>query len=351
MNKRRVAFIHGRPKGHPTHAEYAKSINCDFFYEDSYLRWHDRPNSFKVRRYLSWIMNAIMFPSKDYDVILTECIRIPQLLMKWFGLLRGRKLIALMDDESLFFIKISRYPSSTVWLMRQFLRSADGLICVGDFQTELAKRIVPANKICTIFNGVEANRFNKLIKLRPNLDTKTILIIGNMGVEWREFYKGLDLAIEATNLVRCEIQSIKLIVVGTVSRVTIEKYLTLQEQDHLQFVGNQKDISKYLAECSLYLHPSRGEAWGISINEAMVAGVTPIVSEHTGAMEVVKQVSPELVSSLDLPTLSKKIKWFFDLPLSEKKKLSEKCKNVSQPYKEEKAIVAFNEAFEKLTKE
>ena len=66
---RRIAFIHGRPQGHPIHAEYAKSVAADFYHEDRYLRWHDQPKSLKLKRYVSWVINAILFPKrKKYDV-------------------------------------------------------------------------------------------------------------------------------------------------------------------------------------------------------------------------------------------------------------------------------------------
>ena len=53
FKKYQVAFIHGRPKGHPIHALYAEQLGATFIYEDFILRWHDRPNSLKIKRYLN----------------------------------------------------------------------------------------------------------------------------------------------------------------------------------------------------------------------------------------------------------------------------------------------------------
>ena len=44
-NNIKVAFIHGRPAGHPIHVEYAKLLNADFFYEDRILKWLDGKSS------------------------------------------------------------------------------------------------------------------------------------------------------------------------------------------------------------------------------------------------------------------------------------------------------------------
>jgi glycosyltransferase involved in cell wall biosynthesis len=45
-----------------------------------------------------------------------------------------------------------------------------------------------------------------------------------------------------------------------------------------------------LSECSVYLHPARSEPFGLSVVQAMAAGLLPIVTDMTGAKDLVKQV-------------------------------------------------------------
>jgi len=198
----KVAFIHGRPKGHPIHALYANQLCASFIYEDFILRWHDKPRALKIRRYLSWVLCAFLFPIKgSFDIYFTECIRIPQLIMKLFGLINGRrKLIALMADESLYFILNKRYSLLTIKLMKLFLIKTDAIICIGQMQTDIAKIVLDKihhGKIHTIYNGVPHLRHQMLMRIKPELTSNNILCIANAATEWRILYKGIDVMIES----------------------------------------------------------------------------------------------------------------------------------------------------------
>ena len=76
----------------------------------------------------------------------------------------------------------------------------------------------------------------------------------------------------------------------------------------LKFVGRCSDLAPVFATASVYLHPGRGDAFPLSVLEAMAAGLVPIVSEWTGAKEVVEQVDPTasfvLLTRARLPSAS-----------------------------------------------
>ena len=228
IENHRVAFIHGRPTGHPFHAKLAKRIKSDFYFEDRILRWQDVHGTLKLRRYSSWILNAVFFPNtRSYSIFLTECIRIPQLVMKSLGIIsKNQRLVALMDDESLYFIKTKKYSKPTIWVMKKFLDQCDALICVGKFQTQLAANILKGRnpKIYTIFNGIERNRFQQLISVRPDLNSRNIVFIGNVVADWRVFYKGLDLAIDSFLLAKKKDNSLKFILIGKSNYLLEIKY-------------------------------------------------------------------------------------------------------------------------------
>jgi glycosyltransferase involved in cell wall biosynthesis len=114
----------------------------------------------------------------------------------------------------------------------------------------------------------------------------------------------------------------------------------------IQLTGDIDNIGDYLSKSGLYLHLSRGEAWGISVTEAMLAGVIPIVSDCTGSMEVVRQVDARLITQLEIKEIVSRIKWFFSLDIVEKQHLSQKCRNiVMENYTEDKAIACFQKTF------
>ncbi|KAA3649015.1 MAG: glycosyltransferase family 1 protein [Bacteroidetes bacterium] len=353
-----IAFIHGRPKGHPTHAMYANSIGCIFFHEDKVLRWQDL-NVSKIRRYLSWVLNAFFFPKrKHWDIYFTECVRIPQLIQKQLNLIsKTQRLVALMSDESLYYTFIKRYPVLTQKLMLKFWMNCDAIICIGEFQYELAIKLLPINhhkKVYNIFNGVPHNRIANLSKIVPNFESNNILFIGNASVEWRINYKGLDLMIEAFSNCCITNQSLTFTVVGDIPKQLIsnllDKYDTLIS-NKIKFVGPSEDIDLYLRNASLYLHCARGEAWGISIIEAMCAGVPAIVSEQTGAKQVVRKLNKDFIVPLDSESISKAVLNYFSLNNEEKTNLSINAKRIVQDFTEEKAKNQFIKTFENVIKD
>jgi glycosyltransferase involved in cell wall biosynthesis len=358
VEKVQVAFIHGRPKGHPIHALYANQLGATFIYEDFILRWHDKPNSLKIKRYLSWIVCALFFPEKNkYRIYLTECIRIPQLVMKMLGLIgREQKLVALMADESLYFNLIGRYPPLTSLLMKLFLKKADAIICIGEFQTETAKKILnykSSKKIYTIFNGVPTLRRAKLETLKYNSSSKNILFIGNASVPWRAWYKGIDLMIEAFFKAFEKDNELRFYIVGSVDKEIIPSLVDRYSRvikEAVIFVGESDLIEEHINKCSLYLHCSRGDAFPTSIMEAMSGGLVPIISDSTGTVEIVKKINESLVVPLDSTAIAERIGWFFGMSNHERETLSERARTIMDDYTEEKAVVCFTNTFDEICK-
>jgi len=93
---------------------------------------------------------------------------------------------------------------------------------------------------------------------------------------------------------------------------------------------------------------ARGEAFGISILEAMLAGVPSIVSEWTGAREVVEQVDRQLVVPTDPAAAADRIRWYLGLPTPEKQRLSERSREVAATYTEERATQVFRDAISQI---
>ena len=357
MPSTKIAFIHGRP-GNPVHIKYATSTNADLFPVDFYLRWHDKPNSTAFRRYLSWLLCALFFPNKKkYTIFYTECVRFPVVLMRWLGLLsKKQKIVALLDDETMYFIYSKKYSGTTSIAMKKYLQSCDALICVGKMQTELAKNILQENcpPLYTIFNGVDNSRAKQLLTLSPSLLSKNIILIANVDVEWRAWYKGTDIMFRAFEIASKVIPDIQFTLVGRwdteLLKAQIAQYCPKFGKNIIH-VGYTDKLDTFINDSSLYLHCARGEAWGISVTEAMASGIPTIVSEWTGAKDVVEQVDESLIVSLNEKEIADKIIWYFNLPLEEKKKLSDKCREVVKEYTEENAVSFHQEKFAELVKD
>lgn len=349
----KVAYIEGRPHGHPTHSAYAKSVNSTFHFVDFKLRYHDIAGSSKFKRYLSWIVCALSFPKrKSYDVFLSEEAYFMLGIMKKLGLMsKKQKLIAIMGSHTLYFLHTNRYSATTKRAFIRLFKLYDAFICEGPLQYELLNNLLGKNhrvKIYKIFNGSPPERYNKLIKINPKLEKLNIVTIAAVPNSDRIHYKGLDLMLAAFARVKTNFPNLTFTIVGEYNSLLIDELLNIHcpsYKNDIFFTGQSNDLSICLSEACLYLHTARGEAWGISVTEAMAAGVTPIVSEWTGSKEAVSKVSEELIVPLNVEEITKKINWYLHLSLDEKKKLSEKCRKVSNQYTEPLAIENFKTIF------
>lgn len=340
----KVAFIHGRPGPHPFHRKLAASVNADFYFVDEKLRWHDN-NAFFLKRYLSWIINALCFPLFRYDIILSEGVHFTPALMKLFKRLSKTKTLAILDNEFLYFMKKGRYSSTTERLNKIVLNSYDGLICSGEMETILARELLPHASITTFFNGIEEERLKILLSLQPAIDSKNLIFIGNGPSGWRGWYKGIDLLFQAFEQLD---NTYTLTIVGSWDfdfLKSIKMQYAPVSGDRIKHVGQVKDIETYLEKAALCIHPGRGEAYGISILECMAAGVVSMVSEWTGAKEVVNKVSKDFIFPLSATAITKKIEAFFLLPPDSKKQYSTKCKELTSALSESAAIANFKEKF------
>ncbi|MDZ7606961.1 MAG: glycosyltransferase family 4 protein [Cyclobacteriaceae bacterium] len=53
---------------------------------------------------------------------------------------------------------------------------------------------------------------------------------------------------------------------------------SMHNPEKVRFVGVIESLASFLEGAAIYLHTARGDAWGITVNEAMQAGIVPIVS-------------------------------------------------------------------------
>ena len=116
------------------------------------------------------------------------------------------------------------------------------------------------------------------------------------------------------------------------------------QQEGVYFEG-EKNIYPYLKKCSLSLHLGRGESFGINILETMLAGVPTIVSNYTGAKQVVTKVNKKLVVPLSKEIVSKKVVDYFNLNSKKKRALSKKRRKIATKFNENEMLKSFKKQF------
>jgi glycosyltransferase involved in cell wall biosynthesis len=349
-NTLKVSYVHGRTGPHPFQGKLAKSVGGEYIVVDFKIRWHDIPSS-RFRRYLSWFVCALSFPNKKkYDIFLAAGPHASVALMKVLKQLTSKqKIILHLGDETLYFLHAKRYSKLTQKLLLWVMKKYDAIICEGKMGTEIAKKLLGDKvKVYTTFAGIPKEHYLTTKKVIPNLKSKSILFMGNGPSGFRLWYKGLDLMLDGFSIAVEKDNELKFIVVGDWDKEVIENLLAKYNskvRNAVQFTGSVTDLSPYLSQSSLYLHCARGEAFGITVLIAMLAGLTPMVSTWTGAREAVEEINPKLVVALDSQEIADRIQWYFSLSEEEKKKLSEKSRLIAENYHEDKAIERYQQVF------
>ncbi len=356
MSKKEIIFIHGRPSPHPLHKSFGESVNAKFILVDRILRWHDKKSSV-IKRYFSWLINALFLPKRrKIDVIITEGPHFLSGLLKWMNLIGKKQItIALLDNETLYFIDKDFYNSRTKNALVRLIKSYDGIISPGCMEFELAKKYSGKNAIVKkIFNGINDQRLDKLLKITPSFNNNNIVFIGNVGADWRAYYKGVDLMLQSFEIAFDSNEELKLFIIGDWDdkhfNETVMMYAPISKAA-ITKVGYTNEIDAYLVNASLYLHTARGESWGISVTEAMAAGIMPIVSVDTGSKEVVELVDPSYIVPLSKESIAGKIIEHFHENKNKLEDYSIKCKKASSYYSETNAVNAFKSAFLEIVNE
>lgn len=352
-----IAFIHGRPGPHPTHRAFAESINSDFVFVDRILRYHDVENAGKLRTYISWFANSLFFQDiKKYDLLLAEGMHIPPVIMKKLKILSpNQRIAAMLGDEVLFFLATKWYPRKSQKFLSYILSQYDALICLSDFQTELAHQILNNKKekplIVSGHEIISSDRPKPDLNRKPKLNGHNLLFIAHGPSGWRGFYKGIETLLKTFKIIKEKYNDAELTVIGNWDENYVNGLLekTGNTRTNINFVGTQKDLLSFFEKADLYIHITNGDAFPIATLEAIRAGVPVLLSEHTGTKEVVCKIDERLVVPMDAVSAAKGIEWYFDLPLEAKKNLSEiGCSVMESYYTAERGIAEFKDAVNKI---
>lgn len=344
----KIAYLRGRPDGHPIHNAYAQAIGATFHFIDEAKRYHDQTLP-AWQRYYRWWVNAWRFPWEAYDGLLIEG---PHIWPPLMGKLKRKPVWSLIDEQTLYFLYDGYYKPSTRKALLYALRHYTGFLVIGEMLASLAKQLLGAAcpPVYVGFNGVEEKRLERLAAVQPQLEQPMIVLVAHGEEGWRVHYKGLDLFVETIWRLQRELPTVQGLIVGrwkeSVQTALLSRYPGVQ----VAFLGPVSAIEAVFAQAGLYFHPARGEAWGIAVQEAMAAGLPALVSEWTGAQEVVRQVWPEGIIPLSAEKAAEKILSYFALPLSQKKALSEKGRTlILSSYTRTHAVERFKRIFAEAT--
>jgi len=170
------------------------------------------------------------------------------------------------------------------------------VVAVSNFvKKRLVKSGINRDKVKTIYNGIDLNRYNhsgRVAKgrLRDELnipqDTLIISTIANLIPE-----KGIDCLLEAAKQVLLKSKNTLFLIVGAGKEMSFLKKLSqdLGITDHVIFLGFRDDMESILSSTDIFVCPSIWkEAFGLVIAEAMGCAKPVIASKVGGIPELVE---------------------------------------------------------------
>lgn len=196
------------------------------------------------------------------------------------------------------------------FIKKRSLKTTSCIVTVSAANQKVLKKLYPEfkSKFVVIPNGIDTTWWHSQSLRITDLDRKktkeelflahedSLIIISVAELHER---KGLKYLIEAIPKVAEKFPNIKLVIVGEgPERSELEKLIKkLDIANHVILTGRQKEIPKLLKCADIFVLPSRREAFGLVILEAMISGLPVIASETGGIPEIIKNtgilVEPE----------------------------------------------------------
>jgi glycosyltransferase involved in cell wall biosynthesis len=277
-------------------------------------------NDVKVVRFGSWapsqayyvsigLYNYLMANSARYDIVHAHCYHAFPAL--YSACAKGVKRWVFNPHYHgtghTFFRSLLHVPYRLV--AKKMLERADAVICVSNFERRLlcSHFKIPGSKIATIRNGINPEEFTTPRKKKRS----TVLYVGRL-----EKYKGVD------SLIRALPHLGNFVMLEVVGSGPYKKRLTSLAQElgvrsRVRFYDGlgRKDLLLKYAEAGLFALPSKYEASGITVGEALASGTVCVVANRSGLKEWIDDVN---CFGIDYPINVEKLAYLIGKTLGKK---------------------------------
>jgi len=173
------------------------------------------------------------------------------------------------------------------------VRFSDKVICNSQYvkQTVIKRYGIAEEATEVIYKAVDFAGMESDASRSSNLNLKPGRKILFLGSNW--LGKGLDVAIKAMSLLPPKMNDAKLMIGGGEKTPTGKiKQLVAEHgiESQVQFLGNvpRSEVLNLMRQCELLIFPSRNEALGVAVLEALSAGLPVVASNVGGIPEILR---------------------------------------------------------------
>jgi glycosyltransferase involved in cell wall biosynthesis len=220
-------------------------------------------------------------------------------------------------------------------------RGIDGVVAVSEFAAEYTRPIVGAETPLEVAHPyVESRLQAELAATDVSLASTTAVAVGQGA-----HYKGFDLLVDAWPTVRRHHPDAELHLVGS------DHPQSYADTAGVVVHGYVDSLSEALSHASLYVQPSRMDAFPVSTLEAMCAGLPTLVTESTGTRSEAGALDSSLVVQPTASALAEGVSRYFDRPLADRLELSGRARDRGAQFDEQSQRAAFQRAFASVLEE
>ncbi len=253
-----------------------------------------------LRSWRPHVLHAHGSDTVRYAVLAREIVRPkPKLVVHWHGVYSGGPSRTRMGG----------------WLGKCGTQQASAILACSEAVAHLNQRHDPlaVGRVRVLYNPVSTADYGTTRAgdlSRACEDGLRAIFLGRLSVQ----VKGLDVLCEAVRLLPDELP-LRLALIGPGDHQALREELQPPPRVTLEAAVDRAEVPAVFGACDIYLHPSRSEGLGISIIEAMAAGLPVIASRVGGIPEaVVDGETGILVPSEDPQALADAIQWMVEHP-------------------------------------
>lgn len=195
----------------------------------------------------------------------------------------------------------------------ELINKSTKVITVSDSIHDKYSKFIDSDKLVTIYDGVEVERFYNPQKKILNGDSIKFIFIGNVA-EYKGIYDFSDACIK---LFKNGFKDFEVWIVGSGEDMDIGKvkdsFTKAKMDDKVTFFGYQKDVVPYLKQSDVFCMCTRFEAFGRTTVEAMMAGNLAIGANTGGTKDLIEDGKTGLLYSQGSANdLYEKMKWVIE---------------------------------------
>jgi glycosyltransferase involved in cell wall biosynthesis len=328
----KVCFVYLLP--HPSHKGFAEAINATF------CHYHTKFGILPIPRAVKGVLGGLTLPKADIYLCEGGAPLLPVWIKKKFN--RRAINIELVGDETFMVLENTpkemrkNYPFYVNLVHKIVMKEIDGAIAVSKMAEESIKKYLEI-PTAVVYPYIEEDLYRRLISVNPNLKSYNIVSVG-----YAKPSKGMDILVKAFEIVKKEFKEAELFIVGKGHPKDWEK------TDGVHVLGYVENLGSIFEKCSLFVQSSRFDAFSVATLEALRAGLPAIVTEMTGIKEVVEKLGRDFIRKVNVEDIANGTLKYFDLSEEEKFKLSEKARQLSEPFNKSVMCERFKREFWKV---